>query len=454
MLESRQSPLCAAVERGHYTVAAALLAHGARTQALDLRGDTPLHHAARGGDPELVRLLLDAGALTAVCDASGNQPRDLAADAELAALLAPPPARSVDAGLEQLQAERSSHLQHSDSRASLGQNSDDEGDDRETEAVVPAAASAAAREGGAAVYRDTAAPSYPSLPHGEPATSAEQLSARQLVAELQQLLKSDETEPKRLLTLPKGIGTEEVQCDVMRTSVSPMVYRCFLRLGGVQARRICILEATRSRKGKLKSSHYHITLFHDPRLLPAGGDAYCGKMRSKSLSGANFVCYDDGHKPGQVGQRTAGSQPRRQLAAVVFSKASSRRAPMSMRVLAPSTELAGTAGTVGLELLDTLQALGADGGGLPGGTELLRLVPPRWNEQGQMYQLSYEGRACCMSNKNVQLANVANERSPTLQVGKLQKNLFNMDFGGCLSPFQAFAISLSIFEQSSVRRRF
>jgi hypothetical protein len=150
-----------------------------------------------------------------------------------------------------------------------------------------------------------------------------------------------------------------------------------------------------------------------------GGDGYCGKMRSKSLSGANFVCYDGGHKPGeqnrQGGQRAATGQPRRQMAAVVFNKASSRRSPMSMRVLTPSVELAGTAGTAGLELLDTLQALGPDGSALPGGTELLRLVPPRWNEQGQMFQLSYEGRACCMSNKNVQLANVANESSPTLQ---------------------------------------
>ena len=224
-------------------------------------------------------------------------------------------------------------------------------------------------------------------------------------------------------------------------------------------------------------------------------------MRSKSLSGANFVCYDGGHKPGeqnkQGSQRATTGQPRRQMAAVVFNKASSRRAPMSMRVLTPSVELAGTAGTAGLELLDTLQSLGPDGSALPGGTELLRLVPPRWNDQGQMFQLSYEGRACCMSNKNVQLANVANESSPTLQVrapphhattpphqpfaklapelglssasarpqlyavpvlprqvGKLQKNLFNMDLGGCISPFQAFAISLSIFEQSSVRRRF
>ena len=49
-------------------------------------------------------------------------------------------------------------------------------------------------------------------------------------------------------------------------------------------------------------------------------------------------------------------------------------------------------------------------------TELLRLVPPRWNEEEQMYQLSYEGRACCMSNKNVQLANAAEDENATLQV--------------------------------------
>ena len=39
-------------------------------------------------------------------------------------------------------------------------------------------------------------------------------------------------------------------------------------------------------------------------------------------------------------------------------------------------------------------------------------------------------------------------------VGKLQKNLLNMDLGGCISHVQAFGSSLSIVEQSSVRRRF
>ena len=102
----------------------------------------------------------------------------------------------------------------------------------------------------------------------------------------------------------------------------------------------------------------------------------------------------------------------------------------------------------------TRQALGPDGSALPGGTELLRLVPPRWNDQGQMFQLSYEGRACCMSNKNVQLADTSRPEEAALQVGKLRNNMFNVDMSGCVSPFQAFAAALAVFDQSSVRRRF
>ena len=40
-----------------------------------------------------------------------------------------------------------------------------------------------------------------------------------------------------------------------------------------------------------------------------------------------------------------------------------------------------------------------------------------------MFQLSYEGRACCMSNKNVQLANAAKDENATLQVAYL-KSIF------------------------------
>ena len=59
-----------------------------------------------------------------------------------------------------------------------------------------------------------------------------------------------------------------------------------------------------------------------------------------------------------------------------------------------------------------------------------------------------------MSNKNAQL--IPRDRKvaqPVLQVGKLQKNLFNVDFCDFMSPYQAFALALAVFDQSSVRRR-
>ena len=121
---------------------------------------------------------------------------------------------------------------------------------------------------------------------------------------------------------------------------------------------------------------------------------------------------------------------RRQLAAMVFNKSTSRRVPMTMRMLVPAAESTDFGPAVpgpvhGKELLEQLQALDdaaiASGVTPPEGTRLLKLVPPRWNEEEQMFQLSYEGRACCMSNKNVQLADVAQPEFAALQIGKLRQ---------------------------------
>jgi len=94
----------------------------------------------------------------------------------------------------------------------------------------------------------------------------------------------------------------------------------------------------------------------------------------------------------------------------------------------------------------------------PEGARLLKLVPPRWNADEQMFQLFCEGRACCMSNKNVQLADTAvqaaGREEAALQVGKLSNSMFNVDMRGVVSPFQAFCSALAVFDQSSVRRRF
>ena len=108
-----------------------------------------------------------------------------------------------------------------------------------------------------------------------------------------------------------------------------------------------------------------------------------------------------------------------------------------------------------IDLLEELQALPMEERAEPPeGCRLLRLVPPRWNADEQMFQLFCEGRACCMSNKNVQLADMAMPDRAALQVGKLSNNMFNVDLQGCVSPFQAFCSALAVFDQSSIKRRF
>jgi len=120
---------------------------------------------------------------------------------------------------------------------------------------------------------------------------------------------------------PMGL-MREVQCDVLRvgkgntyviappmgphphtpcdhtpshpTGPPPTSYRCYLRLPGVSERRVCVFEASRTRKGKLKNSQYRILLpSNDPRMVPSefgpvaemseealDAALYCGKVRS------------------------------------------------------------------------------------------------------------------------------------------------------------------------------
>ena len=115
-------------------------------------------------------------------------------------------------------------------------------------------------------------------------------------------------------------------CDVVRSGLSD--YRCYLRLDGSCTRRVCIFEAVRARAKGLRSAHYVIRLPADARLLRAGEEKRCGKVRSfafggDSLSfyGTSFVLYDDGRKPGARPAAAAEAvRDRRELAAVAFAR--------------------------------------------------------------------------------------------------------------------------------------
>lgn len=81
----------------------------------------------------------------------------------------------------------------------------------------------------------------------------------------------------------------------------------------------------------------------------------------------------------------------------------------------------------------------------------LKSKDPDWHQQEQCWSLDFNGRASAIaaSIHNFQLvANDSSDGKVILQLGKLWKGHFVLDFGAPLSPLEAFAIALSSFATS------
>ena len=72
--------------------------------------------------------------------------------------------------------------------------------------------------------------------------------------------------------------------------------------------------------------------------------------------------------------------------------------------------------------------------------------PPRWNEQVGAYVLNFSGRVTMASVKNFQLVDPDEQNAVVLQFGRVGKDQFTMDMQWPMSPFQAFAITMSSFD--------
>jgi hypothetical protein len=435
-LSTGELPLTAAAARGMGSCVVTLLASGVEINKGDLEGDTALHAAARAGRADICEMLLGGGA-GMLRNAAGRTPADVAAG-EAATLLQRTGRASVvsaeDGGDENAEeqsgmgsiAPRPVGLPMSDAIHAIFGYGVTAGDG------VRAGSSQAPPRPPVLPPAESKASTIPECAAGDPSTRL--LDSGQLKQAIGQTLRHQPSELtlKRMLLLPTMHG-RRVSCDVLRVGGLGK-YKCFLRLGDDPTQRVCVFEAHRSRKGKLSNSHYYISMPDDLRLydqpassgkadekrkslfrLPirssrgdgddtgGGGDdpvgpGFCGKVRSFGLSGSSFLVYDEGHKPGKE-WTTHQPHARQVVAAAVFYRGNSRRAPMTMRAMLPTeagllrqahvTELAKS--TQG-DLLKMLENKAVEDVRPPEGMEVLTLAPPEWSEEAQVYQLAFEVR--------------------------------------------------------------
>jgi len=197
----------------------------------------------------------------------------------------------------------------------------------------------------------------------------------------------------------------------------------------------------RKRK-KAKCTHYVIGDDGAERALNEAHPSYVGKLKANFI-GTRFELLDSGARPrawGNAGHLGADSDseddvpPRRALAHVRYA-----------------VNILGIAGPRALEV-DLLDDAGDTI------RHALESARPRWNSTHRAYVLDFNGRVTRPSVKNFQLvsrtarasepAAVADATPPPVvaQFGRVDDDLFTLDFAYPFSPLAAFAACLSAFE--------
>ena len=162
---------------------------------------------------------------------------------------------------------------------------------------------------------------------------------------------------------------------------------------------------------------------------------YIGKLRA-NFAGTEFQVFDSGANPSLI---DTGSSERCELGAVVYTaNVLGSRGPRKMQAAVPKLDRDGKSRSI--DVLAKLKAQDKN--------DITYTInkPPRWNDQVGAYVLNFNGRVTMASVKNFQLVQPDDQDAILLQFGRVGKDEFTMDFQWPMTPFQAFAITLSSFD--------
>ena len=231
------------------------------------------------------------------------------------------------------------------------------------------------------------------------------------------------------------------------------------------------LLAARKRK-KNKTSNYLLSLDSEDLARKSGN--FFGKLRANFM-GTEFTLYDKGINPSKLGTSSSGLnkrlnkkigrtkaqeqeevhidedqlahsilQPRQELGVITFKHSMvGKRGPRSIRVIIPRLD-------EDMVPLCTQDLLTMGKSEPPSeDVQMFRSKDPSWNKQVKAYVLNFHGRVTMASVKNFQLEDVNDDRTETqelFQFGRVDTDLFNLDFAHPFTPMQAFGIALASFD--------
>jgi len=276
----------------------------------------------------------------------------------------------------------------------------------------------------------------PEKPKASPQRGVKLRSANDTAGDVTQL---DLSDMRKFLTtpLPKSAGT--VQCNIRRAKASITgnpIYSVYLKNNET------FLMSSKKRPQN-KTSNYKICMSEND--LSRDGANYLGKLRSNFM-GTEFQVFDNGHN-GKDEPEFPDQGVRNELGAVTYAaNVWGSRGPRKMQVALPAVNdqgrmvLSDPTTSSGEEILNKIRNRNCRD------TVYLINNPPRWNEQVGAYVLNFNGRVTMASVKNFQLVDPEERGTVVLQFGRVGKDEFTMDFHHPISPFQAFAVTLSSFD--------
>ncbi|XP_046748157.1 protein king tubby isoform X1 [Diprion similis] len=215
----------------------------------------------------------------------------------------------------------------------------------------------------------------------------------------------------------------------------------FLHLERDYGKKVFLL-AGRKRK-KSTTSNYLIS--SDPTDLSRGAESYVGKLRS-NLLGTQFTVYDNGYSLMKSEKREERTNPRQELAAVVYdTNVLGFKGPRKMTVIIPG--MTTDQQRVQICPRDDTETL-LECWKMKNMDNLIELhnKTPAWNDDTQSYVLNFHGRVTQASVKNFQVVHDSDVDYVVMQFGRVAEDVFTMDYRFPLCALQAFAIALSSFD--------